>query len=94
MELLEEYSKRLKDAKERPKSRNETERERLEETYGKLLDEFIQQEREKMQMGSGDDLFYELQVEGYINKQRGLWETFIEFIRKKKSKKGVDVKED
>ena len=39
----------------------------------KLLDEFIWIARQGTQMGSGDDLFYELQVEEYINKQRAFW---------------------
>jgi hypothetical protein len=52
----------------------------LEEKYGKLLDKFIKEEREKMQAGSGDDLYYEMQVENYINKQRNFWLTFIEFV--------------
>lgn len=48
--------------------------------YEKILDDFIREERKKSQMGSGDDLFYELQIENYINKQRPFWISFMKFI--------------
>ena len=49
----------------------------------KLLDEFIEHEREKSRMGSGDDMFYEEQIINYINKQRAFWLDFIKFLQKR-----------
>ena len=41
--------------------------------YEKLLDDFIEQQRERSRMGSGDDGFYEQQIIDYVNKQRKFW---------------------
>lgn len=49
----------------------------------KLLNEFIEIERAKSRAGSGDDIFYELQVQKYIDKQRPLWIEFIKFNNQK-----------
>lgn len=49
----------------------------------KLLNEFIEIERVKSRAGSGDDIFYELQVQKYIDKQRPLWIEFIKFNNQK-----------
>ncbi len=49
----------------------------------KLLNEFIEIEKEKHRAGSGDDEFYTNQIEAYINKQRKLWIDFIKFIEEK-----------
>ena len=49
----------------------------------KLLDEFIEQEREKSRAGSGDDIFFEEQIINYVNKQRAFWLDFIRFIQEK-----------
>ncbi len=56
-----------------------------------LLEEFINIERKKTRRGSGDDLFYEKQVEDYINKQRPFWITFIKFIKKNKTIKKLKI---
>ena len=58
--------------------------------YEKLLDEFIEIEREKTRIGSGDDLFYEEQLMDYINKQRKFWITFMIFIEQK-LKEGLEL---
>ena len=47
--------------------------EALEEEYGKILNDFIEEERAKFRAGSGDDMFYEEQVMKYVNSQRGFW---------------------
>ncbi len=52
----------------------------------KLLDKFIEVEKEKVRVGSGDDEVYVKQIENYINKQRKFWIDFIKFIEKEKTK--------
>ncbi len=52
-----------------------------------LLNKFIEVERKKFRIGSGDDVFFEQQVLDYINKQKPLWLNFIKFILENKSKK-------
>lgn len=47
----------------------------------KLLTKFIEKEREATRTGSGDDMYYEQQIVDYINKQKGLWISFVEFIK-------------
>jgi hypothetical protein len=51
--------------------------------YEKVLEEFINEERRKTRAGSGDDLYYEQQIEDYINDQRMFWIQFMKFIEKK-----------
>lgn len=55
----------------------------LKMNYEEVLEEFIDVERKKMQMGSGDDMFYEQQIIDYVNKQRPFWIDFMKFIEKK-----------
>jgi len=57
--------------------------------YEEVLDEFIEKEREKVRVCSGDDVAYEEAIIEYINKQRKLWIDFIEFILKKRGKAQV-----
>jgi len=52
------------------------------QTKNTLLEKFIEIERNKTRAGSGDDMFYEQQVIDYINKQRGLWLDFIDYIER------------
>ena len=58
-----------------------------------LLDKFILEEKAKYSIGSGDDRFYEQQVEDYVNNQRMLWLDFIKFIRKELDSEFISVKE-
>ena len=55
--------------------------------YEKVLDDWIKYQRKASQMGSGDDLFYEMQIEEYVNKQRSFWIDFIKFVELKIKKK-------
>jgi hypothetical protein len=48
--------------------------------YEKVLDEFIELEREKSRGGSGDDMFYEQQIIDYVNKERPFWIEFMMFM--------------
>lgn len=48
--------------------------------YERMLDKFIEEERVKFRIGSGDDGFYEQQVIDYINKQRTFWIDYAKFI--------------
>lgn len=50
------------------------------ENYEFTLNEFIEDERDKSRMGSGDDMWYEQQIIDYINKQRPIWIEFMKFI--------------
>lgn len=69
------------------KLKEEQETADLEIKYGKILDEFIRTAREWTQIGSGDDLSYEMQVEKYINQQRIFWLNFIGFLENKFKKR-------
>ena len=42
-----------------------------------------EEEQKKIQIGSGDDLFFENQIIDYVNKQRNLWLEFIKFTSQK-----------
>jgi len=52
----------------------------MNEGYEKILDKFIEIEREKVRAGSGDDMAYELQIQHYIDSERKLWIEFMRFF--------------
>ena len=50
-----------------------------------ILNKFIETEKEKCKAGSGDDGFYEQQIENYIKEQNLLWMDFIKFIKEERN---------
>jgi len=54
----------------------------MNEGYEKILDKFIEIEREKVRAGSGDDMAYELQIQNYIDSERKLWIEFMRFFER------------
>ncbi len=65
-----------------------------EKEHKKILKEFIEQQMAGSRIGSGDDEFYAIQIEDYINKQRELWLAFIKFVLKKTKSKKVRNKNE
>ncbi len=51
--------------------------------YQKILDEFIEIEKKRVRVGSGDDGAWEEQIVDYINKQRKFWIDFMKFMEEK-----------
>lgn len=48
----------------------------------KLLSKYVERERARSRMGSGDDMFYEQQIIDYVYKKEKFWIEFIKFIEK------------
>ncbi len=44
-----------------------------------ILEEFIKREKEGCRIGSGDDGFYEKQIDKYVDEQRGFLLNLIKF---------------
>ena len=63
----------------------------MTDDYEAILDKFIEEERAKSRMGSGDDMAYEQQIMDYVDKQRKLWIAFMKFIEKKLKKEKVSL---
>jgi len=54
--------------------------------YEKILKEFVEIERAKVRVGSGDDMFYEQQIIDFVSEQKDFLIEFMKFMKKKLTK--------